>query len=84
MLADVMHRRLPTLIVVVAALTTSGIAQRPDILEPERPVSGELAAGARRTYDHATVSPRRRVRGTSSAIARPKGGRFSSCHRTPR
>jgi CHAT domain-containing protein/tetratricopeptide (TPR) repeat protein len=50
MRAALIYRGSPV-IVVVAALTASGLAQRADVLEPERSVSGALAAGMRRTYE---------------------------------
>jgi tetratricopeptide (TPR) repeat protein len=52
MRANLIHRCSPaSIVVVIAALTVSGIAQHADVLEPERSVSGTLAAGTRRTYE---------------------------------
>jgi CHAT domain-containing protein/tetratricopeptide (TPR) repeat protein len=50
-----MHTALPDrrclfVVAVTAVLTTSGIAQQPDVLEPERSASDTLAAGTRRAY----------------------------------
>jgi hypothetical protein len=45
------RRRLPvSTVLVIAALTVPGIAQRADVLEPDRSVSGSLAAGGQHTY----------------------------------